>query len=193
MNSANPESTAEGIVRLLAAGVVLVGALTLWGLYKNPEPSNWLANIGLSIGDNSFRTLSLFGAGALVIGVPLYLRKGLWLVIAIMLITAAVAGYKLGWYSLNNQTSAEVQQASMGGGSSADSDSAYHYVTFKGQQYRMINTKVKMTDAHLKWCDLDDNQNGKRDKGDTDGILNRNNSPLAVANCTTRYINKKAY
>ncbi len=68
MNFAKPESTAESLARIGGAIGAGIGALTLWGLYSSTNPSNWLSNIGMSIGNNDFPTLSLLVAVGLVSG-----------------------------------------------------------------------------------------------------------------------------
>lgn len=190
--AAKPESTAEGLVRLGAAAIVVIFGLTLWNLYAQDTPSNWLSNIGVSIGDNSFRTLSLVSGLGLIIGVCLYLRKALWLIIAGGLVTIAFVGHGKGWYSLNNQTSKHVQMASVGGSSGKPvSNGTTTTVTFKGKQVVVRNTKVKMNKNHLAWCKEDDNGNDKKEPADSDGILNKDNSAVAMANCSTGYIHKR--
>jgi len=185
LEAAKPETTAEGLVRLGAAAMVVIFGLTLWNLYGQSTPTNWLSNIGVSVGDNSFRTLSMVAGIGLIIGICLYLRKGLWLIIAAGIVTIAIVGHDKGWFSLNNQTSAAVQMSHMGTPTQKTT-----IVTFKGKQYTLINTGVKMTANHKAWCPLDDNQNGKVEAADNDGIPNRNNSALAIANCDHGFIHK---
>lgn len=190
--SANPESSAEGLVRLAGAGLAVVGILSLRGLYLLNEPSNWLSNIGVSIGDNDFRTLSGVAIVATAIGAGLYLRKGLWLIIAAGLIALAYFGHKYEWYSLNNKTTETVQHSSMSGSDNTGATSSGNTstVSWKGKQYTLADTKVKMTKAHLAWCWKDDNGNSKKEPQDSDGIQNKENSALAVANCSTGRIHK---
>lgn len=179
MNFAQPESTAESLTRIGGAVAAGIGALTLWGLYASDNPSNWLSNLGMSIGGNDFRTLSMFGAGALVIGGALFLRKGLYLIVVGMVVALALIGHGK-WYTIGNKTSANVQMASMGG----------HRQPVQAKQSPFINTGVKMTQAQLDWCDLDDDQDGKKEAKDTDGKINRWDSSLAKKNCETGYIHK---
>lgn len=169
MNFAQPESTAESIARIAGAGAAVIGALTLWGLYESSNPSNWLANIGLSIGDGSFRTLSLFGAAAIAIGVALFLRKGLYLIVVGMLVTLAYVGHGK-WYSVGSQTSNYVKPIAMASvGKPTTSHSPF------------ISTGVKLTADQMAWCDQDDNQNSKPNKYE---------SSLAKKNCETGVIHK---
>lgn len=192
--SATPESAAEGVSRLIGAGLAVVSGLCIRSLYLLDEPSNWLANLGISFGDNSFRTLSAVAIIGLMIGLGLYFRKGLWLIILGGLIAIAYSGYKNGYYTLNNKTSASVQHASFGGGhrqapqQKQQAGASYTPITFKGKQYKLRNTKVKMNKNHLAWCWKDDNGDKKRTKHDTDGIKNADNSALAKANCSTGFI-----
>ena len=193
-HTGNPETAAEGLVRLAGAGLAVVGLLTMRGLYLLNEPSNWLSNLGVSIGDNSFRTLSGVAIIATLIGAGLYLRKGLWIIIFAGLIALAYFGHKYGWYSLNNQVTESVQQSSVsqttGTGQVNNSNGSSTTVTWKDKQYTLTNTKVKMTSAHLGWCWEDDNGNKKKEPADTDGVANKYNSPKAVANCSTGMIHK---
>ena len=190
MSTANPESAAEGLVRLAGAGLAVVGILSLRGLYLLNEPSNWLSNLGVSVGDNDFRTLSGVAIVGTAIGAGLYLRKGLWIIIAAGLISLAYFGHKYEWYSLNNKTTETVQHSAMSkpGTTSATSSGKNTTDTWRGKQYTLTDTRVKMTKAHLAWCWKDDNGNDKKEPQDSDGIQNNKNSALAVANCSTGYI-----
>ncbi len=169
MNFAQPESTAESITRIGGAIAAGIGALTLWGLYASDNPSNWLSNLGMSVGGNDFRTLSMVGAGALVVGGALFLRKGLYLIVVAMLAVLALVGHGK-WYTIGNKTSAHVQMASVGG----------HRQPVPGKQSPFVNTGIKLTTEQQTWCE----------QKDESGKLNKWTSSLALKNCQTGFIHK---
>lgn len=168
MNFAQPESSAESITRITGAIAAVVGVLTLWGLYSSDNPTNWLSNIGLSLTDNSFRSLSIFGAVAIIIGGCLFFRKGLYLIIVSGLVILALVGHNK-WYTIGNSVNAHVIKPAAVGKPQTN------------QKY--INTGAALTRQQKQWCDQDDNSNG---------ILNRLESPIATQNCKTGYIHKAA-
>lgn len=166
MNFAQPESSAESLIRMAGAGAAAVGALTLAGLYAGSVPTNWLANIGVSIGDNSFKTLTLFGASSVIIGGALFMRKGLYLIVAAMLATLAWAGYGK-WYSIGGKTSTYVKPVGIEQPTS--------------NQSPFISTGVKLSADQQAWCNQDDNQNG---------TPNKYESGLAKQNCESGIVHK---
>lgn len=172
MNFAQPESTAESITRIGGAVAAGIGVLTLWGLYSSTNPSNWLSNIGMSVGDNSFRTLSMFGAGLIIVGGALFLRKGLYLVVAGMIATLAIVGHGK-WYSVGNNVNAPRQIAQASFVSQSEPQ--------KPEHVRFVNASIKLTTQQIQWCDQDKNGDGKP---------NRYDSVLAKQNCETGFIHK---
>lgn len=182
----NPESGAESLTRIAGAGLAIAGALTLYGLYGVSNPTNWLANLNIAVGDGSFRTLSAVGAGGVAVGGALYLRKGLWLITAGLLVTLAVAGHKMGWYTFGKGANPYVQVEQVQT-QKAPSQNYQYYNKPQAQQSQvggisLIDTGIKLTPAQAADCANDE---------DNDGILNRDESPLWKQNCSTGTIWKK--
>lgn len=170
MNIAQPESAAESLCRLGGAGMAVIGALTLYGLYATDIPSNWLSNLGVSVSDNSFRTLSLTGFGALIIGIALFARKGLYLIVVGLIAALAIHGHGK-WYTLGNNVTSVTTPATPAAHSKA------------AQSGGFIDTGVALTAQQKAWCDQDE---------DGDGQHNRYESTLATKNCNSGTIHRVA-
>ena len=169
---AQPETAAESGIRIAGLALAIAGATELYGLYGMNNPTHWLANLGISIGDGSFRTLSMAGIAAFAIGGGLYLRKGLYMILAGVMITLAIHGYGK-WYTFGAGSSVSRYVTAPTTTTSAAPSAEYK------------STGVAMTDEQKSWCRADDDDDGITEETDTDGLPNWKNSKLAYQNCTT--------
>lgn len=170
VTAVNPETGAESLTRIIGAGAAILGLGTLYGLYLADSPYNWLSNLGISISDNSWRSLGIFGIASSFVGIALYTRKGLWLVILAGLITLTWLGHKYRFYSIGQNTSTSVRSTSV---------RATPIQRTNSQEF--ISTGVHLTASQKAWCN----------KVNGDGLINRVSSPLARKNCSTGIVYRK--
>lgn len=168
---AQPETAAESGIRIAGLALAIAGAVELYGLYGMSNPTHWLANLGISIGDGSFRTLSMAGIAAVAIGGGLYLRQGLYLILAGVMITLAIHGYGK-WYTFGASNSVSQYVSTPTTNAATPTATA-------------TSTGAAMTAAQKAWCAKDDDEDGVTEPSDSDGMPNWKNSQLAHKNCTT--------
>ncbi|MEB4592825.1 hypothetical protein VSS37_17735 [Candidatus Thiothrix sp. Deng01] len=163
---AQPETAAESGLRIFGAAIAVAGAVELYGLYGMSNPTHWLANLQISIGDGSFRTLSMAGAISFFVGAALYLRKGIFMILGVTVISLMTMGYGK-YYSIGNAGSV----------SSYVSAPGINKATPQTEPTDgFIDTGVSLTPKQKKWCSEDD---------DGDGVANWDSSRLARKNCAT--------
>ncbi len=170
MNLAKPETSAEATVRLFGAALSIACAAELYGLYGISQPTHWLANLQISVGDNSFRTLSAAGVCGLAVGTALYFRQGTYLLLGTALVTLGLVGNGK-WFQLGASTSKNVQPIAI----TAVPTNA------QAVQSRLTleDTGAILTAEQRAWCNQDE---------DNDGKPNWQSSAIAKQNCTTGHV-----
>jgi hypothetical protein len=163
MMNIRPESSAEAMTKIFGMVLFFACLVELYGLYLTPIPTHWLSNLGLSLADNSFRTLSAVGIIGAVIGGALWLQVGLQYIVLASVVALTTIGYKQQWFQVGHYANYPVVQAAV-------------ISAPKTPKTNFTNTGVALTAQQKQWCNQDDDQ---------DGTLNRNETALAAQNCKT--------
>lgn len=176
---AQPESAFEAGLRIFGAGLAILGAVELYGLYGISNPTHWLSNLSISISDNSFRALSMFGIVALIVGTALFMRKGVFMILGILVIVLLWQGHGK-WYTIGH---GKMVKSSVSAPAMGETFVAVDPVTPSPGEFH--DTGAKLDASAMAWCEADGDGDGDPNKADTSDGENTYSLALAAVNCKT--------